>query len=113
MSRRTPGLKVLEARKQLLLAESRVNRAELPKELDHLKDEINRVKKNVCMAGSIASSAALLTTTASIFRRHFNSDSSEQSGSRPKTSWISTALNHATTGTSLFLKLRSLFRNRT
>ena len=55
MSRRTPGLKVLEARKQLLLAESRVNRAELPKELDHLKDEINRVKKNVCMAGSIAS----------------------------------------------------------
>lgn len=110
MSRRTPGLKLLEARKQLLLAESRVNRTEFPKELDHLKGEISRVKKRALMAGSIASAATLLGTTASAIHQHFHS--SEQARSSPKRSWVAAALGHATAGTTLFLKIKSLFRER-
>ena len=99
----------MEARKQLLLAESRVNRAELPRELDHLKDEIDRVKKRVRMAGSIASAATLVGTTASVIHRHFHSEEQPKGGS--KRSWVAAAFDHATTGTSLFLKIRSLFRD--
>src|SRR5215469_9912161 len=110
MSRRAPGLKTLEARKQLLLAESRLNREEFTRELDHLRDEYYRMKKKARVAGSIASAATLLTTTASAIHRHYHP--SQKSGSIPKRSWVSTALSHANAGTSLYLKVRSLFHNR-
>jgi hypothetical protein len=110
MSRGTSSLKSLEARKQLLLAESRVNREEFSKDLDHLKGEFRLIKKRARMAGSIASAATVLTTTASAIHRHFHP--SEQSRSIPKRSWVSAALDHANAGTTLYLKIRSLFRHR-
>jgi hypothetical protein len=109
MPRRTSSLKLLETSKQLLLAESKVNREEFSKELGHLKNEFHRVKKRARLAGSIASAATLLGTTASAFHRHFHP--SEQPGTNPKRSWIAAALGHASAGTSLFLKIRSLFRD--
>lgn len=110
MSRRTFSLSALEARKQLLLAESQLNREEFSKDLDHLKGEINRMKKKARVAGSIASAATVLTTTASAIHRHFHP--SDGSRSIPKRSWVSAALDHANAGTSLYLKIRSLFRSR-
>jgi hypothetical protein len=110
MSRRTPGLNSLEARKQLLLTESTVNREELSRELDHLKGEFRRVKRTARVAGSIASAATVLTTTATAIHRHFHPP--EQSKGAPKRSWVAAALDHANAGTSLYLKVRSLFRYR-
>lgn len=110
MSRGTLGLKVLEARKQLLLAESRLNREELSKDLDRLRGEYYRMKKKARVAGSIASAATLVTTAASAVHRHFHP--SQHSQNIPKRSWVSAALDHANAGTSLYLKVRSLFRNR-
>jgi hypothetical protein len=111
MSQRAPGLKVLEARKQLLLVESKLNREEFSRELDHLRDEYDRMKRKARVAGSIASAATLLTTTASAIHRHYHP--SQKSGSIPtKKSWVSAALSHANAGTSLYLKVRSLLRNR-
>jgi hypothetical protein len=100
----------LAARKQLLLAESKLNREEFSRELDHLRSEYDRMKRKARVAGSIASAATLLTTTASAIHRHYHP--SQQSSSRPKKSWVSAALSHASAGTSLYLKVRSLIRNR-
>jgi hypothetical protein len=115
MPRKISQLKSLEVRKQLLLAESEVNRAELIKEIDHVKGEFARVKKNIRTVGSIASTAALVATAVSVFHHRFNgSDNSNNTEhkSSSKVSWIAAALDGARMGASLFLKLKSMFRER-
>ena len=106
---KTSSLKTLETRKQLLLAESEVNRIELLRDLGSLKDEIVRVKKQVRTIGSIASSAALLATALSMFRRRARP---EKSGGAAKIPWISAAFEGARVGASLFKKVRSYFHQR-
>jgi len=51
----TKGLSPLEARKQLLVVESELNRAQLINELRGLKDELYQLKNQVEAIGSIAS----------------------------------------------------------
>jgi hypothetical protein len=115
MPRKISQLKSLEARKRLLLAESEVNRAELMKEFDLLKDEFTRVKKNIRTIGSIASTAALVASAISIFhhrtQRSDHSNGAEHKSSS-KTSWLSAALDGARMGASLFLKIKSFLRER-
>jgi hypothetical protein len=115
MPRKISQLKSLELRKQLLLAESEVNRGELIKEFDHLKSEFTRVKKNIRTIGSIASTAALVASAISIFHHRTqgteHSNGAEHKGSS-KISWLSAALDGARMGASLFLKLKSMFRDR-
>lgn len=107
---KTTLLKSLETRRKLLLAESDVNRIELGKDLAVLKGEVERVKRHVRALGSVASSAALLATTFTIFRRRFGlaGKPSESNGK----SWVTAALDGARVGASLFLKIKSLLRNR-
>jgi hypothetical protein len=110
MFRKNTFISSLQTRKKLLLAESDVNRAELVKDLNALKGEVNRVKKNIRTVGSIASSAALLATAVSVFRQRFTPP--QDSNGAKKRSWVRTALAGARIGTSLFLKIRSIIRER-
>lgn len=115
MFRKKTFLRSLALRKQLLLSESEINRAELVKEIDSLKGEVARVKKQVRTFGSIASSAAVLATAVSVFRRGFGSSGANHNHNHsqdapPKTSWVSAALDGARMGTSLYLKIKSLLR---
>ena len=110
MFRKNIPLTSLDLRKKLLLAESKLNRAELLKELGVLKDEVDRLKKHAVAFGSIASSAALVASVVLLFRRH--SAHAENSHGGEKLSWTSTAIISARIGTSLFQKIKSLFRER-
>jgi hypothetical protein len=108
-------MSTLESRKQALLAESEVNRIELIKDWEALKDEANRVKKHLRTAGSIASSAAVLATVASlVLRRRPEQPSapSENNHAHAKVPWVAAALNGARVGASLFFKVRSMMRDR-
>jgi hypothetical protein len=106
-------LKTLESRKRALLAESDVNRIELLKDFDAIKREVHRVKRQLRAAGSIASSAAILTTVAALFRRRQpEREHSETGNHQPKTSWVAAAINGAQAGASLFFKVRSFMRQR-
>jgi hypothetical protein len=109
MFRQNTYLKLLETRKKLLLAESELNRAELLKEVDALHNEVDRVKKQAMAIGSLASSGALIATAFSLFRRH---KKSENSDGPSKLSWVAAAIEGARVGTSLFKKVKSLFRDR-
>lgn len=104
---RMPGknfhLTPLESRRQLLLVESELNRAQLLDELRDLKNEIHHLQGQVQAIGSVASSAAKLATTFSAIRSAFkHRDSSEK-----KSSWISTLLKRARTGVLIWGALRS------
>jgi len=71
-------------------------------ELRDFKSEIRHLKHQVLEIGSIATSAAKLATTFSAIGQAF---SHRNEGEKP--SWISTLLNGAKAGTSLWLLLRS------
>lgn len=110
MFRKNTRLTNLALRKQLLLAESRVNRAELLREVEAVKEEVARLKKSAVTFGSMASSAALVASAVSLFRRHSAHAKNSNDGEKP--SWISTAFAGAQIGASLFSKIKSLFRER-
>jgi hypothetical protein len=102
-------LKTLETRKQEILARSDVNRVELLNDWETIKTELQRVKKHLRAAGSIASSAMVLAAAASVFRRKHEPPKTEN---HTKVPWVAAALNGARVGASLFMKLRSLKRER-
>lgn len=102
-------LKTLEIRKQEILAQSDVNRIELLKDWETVKTEIQRVKKQLRAAGSIASSAIVLAAAASALRRKHEPMKTEN---HTKVPWVSAALNGARFGASLFMKVRSFMRER-
>jgi hypothetical protein len=94
----------LESRKQLLLVESELNRAQLLNELRDLNNEIHHFKSQVQAAGALVSSAAKLATTFSAIGSAFTHHDTGKNG---KSSWISTLLNGARTGASIWGALRS------
>lgn len=112
MPRKSTLLESLATRKRLLLAESELNRTELLKEVEHFKGEFTRVKKQVKTVGSIASSAAVIATAATLFHHHRQPENHEKKNGTGKVPWITAALEGARVGTSLFLKIRSLLRER-
>jgi len=105
-----PGKKIqltpLETRKQLLLVESELNRAQLINEVRDFKDQILHLKHQVLGLGSTVSLAARLAATFSAVGRPFSRR--DEDG---RSSWISTLFKCAKAGTSLWLLLRS-FRRR-
>ena|SRR5277367_6552180 len=94
----------LESRKQLLLVESELNRAQLINELRDFKNEIQHLKSQMHAIGSLASSASKLAGTFSAISRAFTHRPADEKG---KSSWISTLLNGARTGASIWGALRS------
>ena len=94
----------LGSRKQLLLVESELNRAQLINELHAFKSEVHHLKEQVHAIGSIASSAAKLATTFSAISAAFTHRGHNEN---KKSSWISTLLNGARAGASIWGALRS------
>jgi hypothetical protein len=94
----------LESRKQLLLVESELNRAQLLNELRDFKNEIHHLGNQVQAVGSLASSAAKLAST---FAAIGNAFTHRDSGEKKKSSWVSSLLSGARMGASLWGALRS------
>jgi hypothetical protein len=94
----------LESRKQLLLVESELNRAQLLNELHDLNNEIQNLKSQVQAAGALVSSAAKLATTFSAIGSAFTHRDTGENG---KSSWLSTLINGARTGATIWRTLRS------
>ncbi len=94
----------LASRKQLLLMESELNRAQLLNELREFKSEIQQVKDQVQAIGSLASSAAKLSATFSGIGNIFNPGAA---GGNGQSSWIAKLLNGLRTGASIWGAIRS------
>jgi hypothetical protein len=92
----------LETRKQLLLLESDLNRAQFIEALQDWKDEFHRTKEHLTQLGSMASLATKLAATFSTARGLFS-----RPPSGGKKSWLSFVFDGMTAGTSLWYMLRS------
>jgi hypothetical protein len=89
MSRTPPRLNPLELRKELLIAESDINRVQLAQEWNSMTAGLHSITERVKSVGSIASVAAMLMAGVSAFRGR----KSESNGA--KNSWFRTALKGA------------------
>ncbi len=96
----------LAARKQLLLMESQLNRAEFVEAVRDWKSELNRTREHLTSFGTIASLAAKAASLVPTISRFFPRRSAAK-GKGPVRSW----LKGMATGTSLWLLLR-LLRHR-
>ena len=91
----------LESRKQLLIAESELNREQLVEEWQAMGLGVRALGARVKSVSSLASAAALLAAGASVFRR----GRSLPNGA--KSSWLRTALKGAQVAGSIWLAIRS------
>ena len=101
-----PRLNPLESRKQLLIAESELNRAQLVQEWDAMTAGIRTFTARVKTYGSIASSAAVLVAGLAAFRRGKPVDADA------KPSWLQTILKGAGLISTLWLAFRSQGRDQ-
>jgi hypothetical protein len=94
----------LESRKQLLLVESELNRAQLVNELRDLNKELQHLRGQVQAVGTLVSSAAKVAATFSAIGGAFTHRDAGENG---KSYWLSTLLNGARIGASIWGALRS------
>jgi hypothetical protein len=94
----------LKSRKQLLLVESELNRAQLLNELRDLNHETHYLKTQIQSAGNLITSAAKLATTFSAIGSAFTHRDTRENG---KSSWLSTLINGARTGATIWGTIRS------
>ena len=106
MSGKTPRMSSLESRKQLLIAESELNRAQMLEEMLALTAGVRTVTERAKSFGSIASAATVLVTGLAAFRR----TKSVLAAAKP--SWLQTALNAAGMVSTLWMAFRSQRRNQ-
>jgi hypothetical protein len=82
-------MKDLESRKQLLIAESELNRAHLIADWQSMGDEVHALTNRAKTMGSLASAAALLISVLSTFRRNKPAPATQ------KTPWLQAILKGA------------------
>ena len=99
-----PRLNPLESRKQLLIAESEINRAQLVGDMAAMTAGVRTLTDRVKSFGSIASATALLMAGLAAFRRGKRVDTNV------KSSWLHTALKGAQLAGSIWLALRARSR---
>ena len=96
----------LELRKELLIAESELNRAQLAGDMAALTAEVRTLTDRAKSFGSIASSAAVLVAALAAFKRGKPVDADT------KPSWLKTILKGAGLISTLWLAFRSKRRDR-
>ena len=101
-----PRLNPLELRKQLLIAESELNRAQMAGDMAALMAGVRTLTSRAKSFGSIASSAAVLVAALAAFRR------GKPAGADTKPSWRQTLLKGAGLISTLWLAFRSQRRDR-
>jgi len=99
-----PHVSPLESRKQLLVAESELNRAHLIEDWQGITDGVRTFGARLKSVGSVASASALLLAGASAFRRERRSSK----GTMP--SWLQAALKGAKLASSIWLAFRARSR---
>ena len=97
----------LNSRKQLLVAESELNRLEMLNEIRAIKADLAHLKQQMQAAGSLATSAAKVAVAVSAFRRIFFHRPKETEEPK-RSSWISTLMRGVQMGTSLWGTLQSV-----
>ena len=105
MSGKNPCMNPLESRKQLLIAESELNRAQLAGDVAALTAEFRALRDRAKSFDSIASSAAVLVAGLAAFRRGKLLDAG------PKPSWLRTISQGAGLISTLWLAFRSQRRH--
>jgi hypothetical protein len=101
-----PRLNPLESRKQLLIAESELNRAQMAGDMAALTAGVHTLTDRAKSFGSIASSAAVLVAGLAAFRR------GKPAGTDTKSSWRQTILKGAGLISTFWLAFRSQRRDR-
>jgi hypothetical protein len=96
----------LQLRKDLLIAESELNRAQLIEEWQALTAGVHTLTARVKSMSALASAAALLMAGVSAFRR----ERASANGAKP--SWIRTALKGAKVAGSIWLAFRAPAREQ-
>src|SRR6266705_6775511 len=94
----------LESRRQQLLVESELNRAQLQNELRDFGIELHQVREQVRTIGFIATSITRLAATVSAIGSVF---AHREAGQNCKSSWLSTLLSGVRTVASIWEALRS------
>jgi hypothetical protein len=103
---KNPRLNPLKSRKQLLIAESELNRAQLVQEWQAMADGVRSVADRASTLSSIASSAVSLIAGLASFRHAKPVDA----GAKP--SWLKTILKGAGQISTLWLAFRSQGRDQ-
>jgi hypothetical protein len=106
MPGKSPRLNPLQSRKQLLIAESELNRAQLVQEWETLAEGVWSVAGRAKSFASIASSAAVLVAGLAAYRRR------KSAPPEPKPSWLQTILKTASLVSTIWLAFRSPRRAR-
>jgi hypothetical protein len=101
-SRMTP----LELRKQLLIAESELNRAQLAEDMSALYADVRSLTARAKLFGAIASSAAVLIAGLAVTKR------GKPSNAGVKPSWLQIILKGADLVSTLWLAFRLPGRDR-
>ncbi len=101
-----PGLNPLELRKQLLIAESELHRAQLVQEWQAMGDGVRSIADRAGTISSIASTAASLIAGLASFRRH------KSALAKQKPSWLQTILKGAGLISTIWQAFRSQGRDR-
>jgi hypothetical protein len=96
----------LESRKQLLIAESELNRAQLVQEWQAMADGVRSVADQARTISSVASAAASLVASLASFRRKKSAPAAE------KPSWLQTILKGAGLISTVWQAFRSQGRGR-
>ena len=106
MFRKNPRMNPLESRKQLLIAESEINRAQLVGDMAAVAAGVRTLTNRAKSFGSIASTAAVLVAGLAAFRRGKPVDA----GAKP--SWLQNILKGAGMVSTLWLAFRSRGRDQ-
>jgi hypothetical protein len=103
---KNPRISPLQSRKQLLLAESELNRAQMAGDMAALKADVRALTARARIIGLIVSSAAALVAGLAASRRKQSAPAGE------KPSWLQTILKGAALLSSLWLAFRPQARDR-
>ena len=106
MSGKNPRLSPLESRKQLLIAKSELNRAELLRDWQTLADDAQALARKARTIGSWVSITASLVAGLAFFRRKKSAPAAE------KPSWLQIILKGGQLAGSLWSALRPQRRER-
>ena len=101
MSGKRPGLSPLAARKQILIAESELNRAQLVQDWHALAEEVHALADQARTVRSMASAVASLVAGIASFRRK------KPPAAEAKPSWWRTAWKRAQLVGSLWSEFRA------
>ncbi len=106
MLQRKPRLNPLQFHKELLIAESELNRVQLAEDWQSMSSDIRALTVRATSISSLASTVALVVTGIAALR------TGRALVNGPKSSWLAVALKGAKVAGSIWMAIRSRPRNQ-